>query len=445
MKFESDFSIAYAQKRSDVWTTFETILITLLLIVLAYIIHPNDPFTLKGPIPWLVFVPVFCSLFYGAVFGIGSFLILLVTLLYQQHTNVFSHLIIREYVIGSLGFTLLTGIFSSYWHSRIRHVEHLNNYVRGHLENISRDYYLLRISHDRIEQAYIIKPLSFRDAFIQIKEQMLRSDCEINAGNGQMLLGILSQYCSINNAAFCLCDSKSGEINTLAVLGKKFSINAADPLIQQVIKKKLTSYYDLSELQDRNTSAYLAVIPLFNNQEKIIGFVIIKEMPFWSLTHDNLEVLSIFAAYFSLQSFIVKKAQPLIAEFPGCPADFLNEFRILVQLKKHSSIESALSCIVVPKGPQQQNIVYILERQKRSLDYIWVLNVKTTRIVITLMPLTSLEGMLGYRKRIASFLKNEFGLELNTKGLNFRFQQLTELDEKNQLNDFIEEASHAIE
>lgn len=444
MKFEKDFSIAYSQKRSEIWKSVETVLITLLLIYLARIVRPNDPFSLTGPIPWLCFVPVFCSLFYGAIYGISSLIILLISLLLLQPMNELNSLILREYIVGSISLTLLVGVFSSYWNSRIRQVEHLNNYVREHLEDLSRDYYLLRISHERIEQAYIIKPLSLREAFYQIKQDMVKSNYEINSNNSQMLLGIFSQYCSLNSAAFCLYNEMQ-QINTIAFLGVEFPVSASDPLIQNAIKKKATTYFAVNKLVDSDQSEYIAIIPLLNTQRTMIGFVVIRNMPFWSLTHDNLEVLSVIAAYFALQWSTIRKVAHLLKIFPTCPSEFLDEFQTLVSLKKHNNVDSALSCIIVPPGAQQQNIVYTLEQQKRSLDYLWVFSVKSVKLVITLMPLTSIEGVFGYKRRIAALLKGEFSRVLNTEGLNFRFQQVNQQGVSKQLNDFIKEATDAIE
>ncbi|MBA2657874.1 MAG: hypothetical protein H0U70_12970 [Tatlockia sp.] len=447
MKFENDFSIAYGTRRSDIWKAVETVLITVVVYLIAFFINPQDPFNLKGPFPWLIFAPIYCSLFYSTIYGLVSLLILFAIMIHQQHLDLLGNLDLRGYIAGSLGLTMLVGLCSSYWTSRIRHIEHLNNYVREHLENLSRDYYLLRISHERIEQSYIVKPLSFRDAFLQIKQDLVQNNCELNPHSAEALLNVFSQYCSINNAALCVYDENNKDLRTMALIGADFFINTSDPLMENAIKDERSTYVTIAQLVSRSQSSFLAVIPLITpaKTRDLIGFIVIKDMPFWSLTHDNLEVFTVFAAYFTFNLAMLKKAEPLINEFPDCPPEFLKELHSLSHLKQYSKVDSSLSCIVVPPGPQQQNIVYILERQKRSLDYIWVFDDKSAKIVMTLMPLTGIEGMLGYKKRIASFLKNDFGLDLNTNGLLFRFKQLTTAPANKQLRDFVEEASHANE
>jgi polysaccharide biosynthesis protein PelD len=442
MKFERDFSIAYASTRSGWWKFVETVLLSVLLFFLARWFNPGDPFSLRGPIPWLIFVPVFCSLFFGLLYGILSLLIYFAMLLRHEALHLMN-LVLREYLAGSLGLTLLAGLFSSYWTTRIRQVEHLNDYVREHLESLSRDYYLLRISHERIEQSYIIKPLSFRDAFIQIEQQIAKRG-KLDAASAEALLHIFSQFCSINDAALCLYEGTNKESYPLAYLGKPFPINLDDALVKPSLQGKHSSYIAVNHLGQSHQSDYLAVIPLIDTQQQLKGLIVIKAMPFWTLTHDNLEVLSVFAAYFIMKLEIIQSAEPLIKEFPSCPPEFLKEFRSLVYLKKVHNVNSSLACVLVPASSQQNNIVYNLEQQKRALDYIWTQSLKGAKLFITLMPLTGLEGMLGYKQRIAALLKSDFGLVLNQEGLNFRFQQLNGQSSVEQLHAFIEEATHAL-
>ena len=442
MKFENDFSIAYFKDRKPIWAILETIVITILILFLAITISPNDPFSLSGPFPWIVFAPVFCSLLYGAMNGAISLVILLLYLFYQQPVSTDSFLV-REYVVGMASLTLLTGIFSSYWLSRVRHVEYLNRYVREHMDEMSRDFYLLRVSHERLEHAYITKPFSFRDAFIQLKQTILNNNFEVNANVTQELLNIFSQYCSIDRAVFCFYDDKTHIITTMATLGESFPISLDDPLLHNAIENNITTYFAVNTLEINESSDYLAVIPLLNSQRRNIGFIIIKEMPFWSLTNDNLEVLTVFAATFALQFSTIKRVESLLKLFPTCTPEFLRELQTLANLKKYNKVDSAFAALLLPEGFSQKNILYSLEQQKRALDYIWTIPIGTSILFLTLMPLSSLAGIQGYKNRLSEWLKSEFGEVLNKKGYIFRYQQLNDDDVNKQLETFIKEFSHA--
>jgi hypothetical protein len=440
MKFEKDFAIAYGQSRSGIWRFIEAILITILFLFLARIFWPEDPFTLHGPIPWLILAPIFCALFYGAIYGLSSLLLVLAVFLLQPGMEI-NQFIQREYILGLIILTCLVAVFSSYWQARIRHVEDLNYYVRDHLENLSRSYYLLQISHERIEQAYLVKPLSLRDAFVKIREAIFKNNSEINANHGQMLLEVFSLYSGINSAAFCLYDSH--EIRPLAFLGEQFLIPNNDPLIKEVIEKKVSTYFAVNQLDENETSHFAAAIPMLDNENTLIGLIILKDVPFWALTHDNMEVLSVFAAYFALQWTTVQKVADLMKVFPSCPPEFLKELQTLISLSKNQVVPSALAAVVIPAGSQQDNIVFTLTEQKRSLDFMWILDGDKSKTVITLLPLTSTEGIAGHKKRIAALLRGDFGEEINKNGYYFRSKLLNNLDAAQQLQDFIKEVPHA--
>jgi len=446
MKFEKNFAIAYISEQKKIWFVIEACIITCLCLLVANLINPHDPFSLAGPIPWLSFAPIFCCLFFGLFQGLLSLVILLMFLLFFEHNQTVDNVVLREYIVGLFSLTLIVGLFSSFWRARIRHVEHLNRYVRQHLENLSRDYYLLRISHDRLEHAYIVKPLSLRDAFYQLNKEINENKGVLNEVICEKLLGICSHYCSINSAVFCLYDEMTHTAKTLATLGKPFSVNTADSLIKQSVEKKMSTYVAINALRTDQVSDYLAVIPLQTVNNKIKGFIIIKDMPFWSLIHDNLEVLSVIAAAFALHWTTAKKVVRQVKIFPDCPTDFLRELLSLVSLQKHHKVDSALVGILIPECYSQENIVYSLEHHKRSLDYVWVLSGDNgARIVLTLLPLTSMEGMNGYRERISDWLKSKFGEDIIKNGFIFRAHQIDSSLASKQMKDLIKELTHALD
>ncbi|QBR83794.1 hypothetical protein E3983_05170 [Legionella israelensis] len=444
MKFEEEYPFIYIRHRSWVWKFIETLLITVSVLLLSQVLWPRDPVFLSGPMPWPMLLPIFCCLFYGAAYGSVSLILLLFFLLYKNPDILLTEPTIQLYVGGSIALLVLVSIFSTYWISRIEHVEGLNQYLWEHLEDISKEYYLLHISHDRLEQSYIMKPVSVRDVFHQIDTELCVNKGQLNKKIAETMLGIFSQYCSMNNAAFCLIEEHENQVNTLAFLGKAFPIVLEDPLIQQTLKEKSGFYTAVNQFNENNQSQYLAIVPLLSIKKTVLGFIVIKDMAFWSLNHDNLEVLSVFADYLSLRWTQKDRIKSLLQIFPKCPAMFLSEFQTLIDLKQRYPVEHGLTCIIVPPGVQQSNIVYTLERGKRSLDYQWVYTIEKSIAVITLMPFTGLEGLAGYKKRVNDLLKNDFGVQFNNEGIVFRSRLLNKEETSEQLTQFLQEIRHAL-
>ena len=90
---------------------------------------------------------------------------------------------------------MLVGEFSSLWRARTRRAEAVQYYLDQRLEHLIRQYYLLRLSHDRLEQELIGRPMSMRDALKTLRG-LSGSDDE-----AQILLRLLAQYCQISSAA----------------------------------------------------------------------------------------------------------------------------------------------------------------------------------------------------------------------------------------------------
>jgi len=445
MTLEKDFSLVYVQHRSWLWKSLETGLLTLVSLLILFKYRPGDPFFLTGPVPWLFLLPVFCSLFYSAIYGIASLFIILFLLIYQHPEYLLTNNVVQQDTLGAISFTFISSFFSSYWISRIQHVERLNRYVREHLEDMSKEYYMLRLSHERIEQAYIVKPVSIRDVFYKIGHEIRQNECAVNEKSCDILLGLFSQYCSINNAVFCFYNESQKKINPISYLGKSFSLNLEDPLIQLTLNTRNTNYLAVNMYKADAQTKYIAVIPLLNNKKEIIALIVIKDMAFWSLTHDNLEVLSVFAAYFSMQWQDNGRIKSLVQAFPNCPSEFLREFQTLVQLKQQHKADHSLACMIVPESEQQRNIVYTLKRNKRTLDFQWIYHYDSFIAVINLMPLTGLEGLAGYKNRMDNLLINDFGLGLNTDGIKYRSRLVNDAEVSQQLNHFLKEVHHAVE
>lgn len=420
----------------------ETILLTGLTILFFMKVRPEDPFFITGPIPWIVFAPLLCALVFGAAYGLLSLAILVFSVTYFQQNYGIASFPIREHIVGICLLTIIPGLFGSFWHAQIRHLEQLNKYIREHLENLSREYYFLRISHERLEHTYLVKPLSLREAFYKVTQEINYNHGEINEPICETLLGICSQYSSINSAAFCTYNEKTQAFDTIAILGKPFEIDGNNALIKKAVNKRATVYISANSANAQLGAEYLAVIPLITTQGEIKAFIIIQDMPFWSLTNDNLEVMSVLASAFVLEWTTATDIKELFPKFPTCPTDFLKELQLVIQLKKQFDVKSAIAGIHIPACFSRDNILYSLENNKRSLDYVWILKHEDTALVITLLPLTSIEAMNGYKNRIANWLRSEFGEELNQNGFYFRCKQINDESPELQLDELITEMAN---
>ena len=146
----------------------ETLALPLIALALGLLWAPEDPLQARGAFPWPWLAPVVLALRYGPMAGLGGACVLLAGWLALNlgHFDAFPQM----YFLGGLILVLLVGEFSSLWHARTRRAETLQLYLDQRLEHLVRQHYLLRLSHDRLEQELIGRPMSMRDALSTLRE-----------------------------------------------------------------------------------------------------------------------------------------------------------------------------------------------------------------------------------------------------------------------------------
>ena len=164
---------AMAPLRQSRWMWLETVVISLCAIALGLIANSDNPFQIGGEFPWLWIAPVLVALRYGVMPGITSALILigawyLIAYLAPGQGN-----FPQQYFLGGLIIVMLCGEFSAVWGSRLRQAEETNRYIDERLSRITMRHLLLRLSHDRMEQEILTKPVTLRDALIGLRELTL--------------------------------------------------------------------------------------------------------------------------------------------------------------------------------------------------------------------------------------------------------------------------------
>ena len=146
----------------------EIVLLPLIAVGLGIILNPEDPLWIHASFPWVWFAPVVLALRYGPLAGMGAAGILLLTWLglnTGQHDS-----FPKLPFLGGLILIMLIGEFSSLWVARTRRAETVQVYLDQRLEYLTHQYYLLRLSHDRLEQDLISRPMAMRDALKTLRD-----------------------------------------------------------------------------------------------------------------------------------------------------------------------------------------------------------------------------------------------------------------------------------
>ncbi|MCB1980023.1 MAG: PelD GGDEF domain-containing protein [Burkholderiaceae bacterium] len=400
----------------------ETLLLPLIALALGFAWNPLDPLWSTSAFPWSWLAPVILALRYGPLAGLGGASVLLAGWLAfnQGRYDAFPQL----FFLGGLILVMLVGEFSSLWQARTRRAETLQLYLDQRLEHLVRQYYLLRLSHDRLEQELIGRPMSMRDALSTLQE--VGSDAQ---GPGT-LLRLLAQYSQLETAALCSVVDDQLVSEPLASLGTPRQVLTRDPLVQQAIETRRLCHIN-EALAAQQQSHYLVAAPLLDLGGELYGLLLIEEMPFFSLQTENLQTINLLLGYYTDGLSMQALARPILQVLPDCPAPFAFEAQRLSHIRRTTRVPSIIVALVFLPHAIARDLPQQIQRLKRELDEGWLISTPERQVLAMLMPLGDAATAEGYIQRLETWSLQNSNQPLATAGV---FPHLLPLDTANPLS-----------
>ncbi|MDF1760414.1 MAG: PelD GGDEF domain-containing protein [Coxiellaceae bacterium] len=387
---------------------------------------------------WVWLAPILVALRYGAGLGGIACLVLVLEMAamispppwyYPQ----------SYYALEGFFITLLCGQFRSIWHEKLVRSSQLLQYAQQRLEFLSRVYFMTRISHDRMEQNLISKPVTIRSAMCDLRAMIVEKGAELTPEVAKLLLQLLSQVCSFERAGLFLVNGNTIESIPIADVGKIGEINVDDPLVVAALERDNFTYLAINQLSEKEVSEYLVAAPLKPYHSKPFAMLVVERMPFLSLNQDNLKALSVLLNYFSEDYYAVEQAKEILLAFPDCLSDFAVELKKLHRLRTKIGIDSCLVALFVSNESMYQSIIPALQLQQRGLDLTWVHKRELDSVLVTLMPVAETMAVEGYVRRVRTWLKEERGLSFSYPKLHIHYCSLEKSDPLQQLQGLLDE------
>ena len=365
--------------------------------------------------------PVILALRYGPLVGLGGAGVLLAAWL---AFNVGQYDAFPQFFfLGGLILVMLVGEFSSLWQARTRRAETLQLYLDQRLEHLVRQYYLLRLSHDRLEQELIGRPMSMRDALSTLQE------VGRDAQGPETLLRLLAQYCQIETAALhAVVDGQIGA-QALAGIGTHQQIVRSDPLVQQAVETRKLCHISQT-LSAGQQSQYLVAAPLLDLGGDLYGVLLIEEMPFFSLQEENLQTINLLLGYYTDGLSMQALARPILQALPDCPAAFAFEAQRLSHIRAATHVSSIVVALEFLPRAIARELPQQIQRLKRELDESWLIATSEREVLAVLMPLGDAATAEGYIQRLETWSQQKGAQPLAAAGV---FPHVLPLDSDNPL------------
>lgn len=410
----------------------EVLLLTSVVIGLCFYCSPQDPLLVKTDFPWLWLLPVMIALKYGRLPSYLTLAVIFTAIFYVLQTTLFSWESFQTWLLGGVTLTFICGEYQAIWSMRQVGLRTQQSYLSKRLESLSRAYVVMRISHDRLEQALVIKPATLRDAFLKIRSMLVKTEGKIDEKIGNQYLNLLAYYAPFEQAALYLKDGKNWQTQPISYVGESRPLNLHDMLIKRCFSRKQSTYLAVNMLEKNEVSDYVAVVPMQTAEDQLIGILTISKLPFLYLNDEILKTLTLMLAYIADEVWATKKAQIIQKKFPSCPAFFASELLKLKHLNVAYHIESSVIAFYLFPDPQRIDVETTIRQEIRGMDILWFIESKDKNIMMVLMPLSEITMQAGYVERLKKIL-GQHGVILGKRPFTYQYRQLSDYPDVNVL------------
>jgi hypothetical protein len=413
---KTDWTRMIAPESQSQLAIVETLVISLLAVAMGWLVSPDDPLMISASFHWVWFAPVLVALRYGVLMGVLSILVLAanaVFLVFIAHQAAEMPL---AYFLGGGLLTLVVGEFATVWTERNQRKEEANLYLEERLTRLTRRFLLMKLSHDRLEQEMLSRPGSLRSAIHDLRQQeYLEGQAQATLPAAQALMGILSQYCLVEEAALYPAQQLSDDRIKLglpsAMLGTPPLLSAQDSLLNYAIQHKVLAH--VGQLTNDGYQSQLIIAPLYETSFGLVGVLAVRSMPFFALNDENLQLMMVILSYYTDTATNADLTNRVLSALPK-PAEgsFAEEIARLIRVAERTKVSSEL-LVLRFSGEKKEVIPEQITTLKRGLDLMWQTQIAGEPALFVLMPFGTQAGIQGFNHRLEGWLKSRHGMSFD--------------------------------
>jgi polysaccharide biosynthesis protein PelD len=277
---------------------FETLALTAVVLAASFFTQQQDPFRLEGGFPWAVLAPLLAGLRYGFVYAFVSALLILAMLgvAINQQWQAASGFPLA-WAIGVVLVGMVAGEFRDSWGRRLHRLEGAYQYRAERLEEFTRSYQLLRLSHDRLEQTVANSGFSLREGIMRLQSELETIEGLTQASFAR-LLEFVAEYAALTQACIVgITGDRVDSTKVLAAVGDHFPIDDSDPVVRAALESGELAAVNLVKERVADQNTLLAAIPLADSTGDIHAILLVRSMPFFAFNEDNLKLIDVLTAH----------------------------------------------------------------------------------------------------------------------------------------------------
>jgi polysaccharide biosynthesis protein PelD len=425
------------------FVALEVTAVTLALFVVSWLIDPADPLLMRTGFGWAWLVPVVFGMRYGTLAGTGSGLLMLgawyvMSLAPGASAGAGHRVFPGGFVFGGFVLTLLCGQFGDIWIGRQRQARIANDYLAERLSILTKNQFLLRLSHERLEQDLLARPATLRDSLGRLRVLALADEEAGPLKGAERFLKTAAQACQLETASLYAWTDTNVSPLAVASVGVPIELDFNDPLVTEAIDKLTLAHPQTdAQLDVQVQTRYRADVPMLDAAGRHVALMVVERMPFLAMTRDNLQFLAVLCGYYADGVRHAELSAALIRAFPRCPYEFALEYVRLVHLVRDTGVQSSLVALVFDTDELSTSLHQHILRSRRSLDAQWSIVTPSQRIVLTLMPLSGESAVAGYLLRIEENMRAQFATDFEAARVATHSMRVTADSPVDSLRDFL--------
>ena len=420
----------------DSYSWVETFAVCLIVLFTGVLARPDDPFfTATGVFPWFILAPVLAAVRYGFSQSFcAALIILFANIMTVKISGRQEWALPGTYSLGMFAIAMLVGEFRDIWSRKLVKLERSNEYRQARLDEFTKAYHVMKISHDRLEQENAGKSNSLVSALLDLQKNLSVGDSLKE--KAPAVLALLKQNGVLQLASLHLVVNNEVSSQALASVGDVDSINTEDKLLKMAIKHKMVMSVS-PETNEQHETENQACVPLVDSDDVVHGMLVIKQMPFFSFNEHTLKLLAVLGGRIA-DILSANKTQKFVGDEQQY--NFVRHLNRCLLDAKQYDVESTVLSIAATNPVTAHNYISSIQKEMRGLDSGFVsFDQDGNPCLMLLMPLTSPSGFASYMLRLEILLAQLHQVSKEEAGIRIHHTFLSRNTTKEKLLQFLVE------
>lgn len=433
--FEAD-SLHVATERRPHRATYEATALALLALALGIAARPLDPLSVQAEFPWPVLAVLVIGLRYGfpsalfsaAVLHAGAFA-------YDLFTGTQTWPMPFAYSVGCAIVSVVAGEYRESWGRRLDTVERSNAYRQARLEEFTRTYHVLKLSHDRLEQDNAGNQTSLRSSLLTVRGLFHpRASLETNA---TAVLDLFRRYCAVVSGGFYLVDNGEIQESPVVQAGTIHAHAHTDVLVRQAIAESRVVSVNPGNpeaMSGRTAGDPLIAVPFADSFGRLRALLVVTELPFFSYTERTLQLMAILGG--QIADYTRDRAtfpEGLDVESAG----FVSEILRSLEYARDHGLATTLVAIRFSEQTAAPAYIATIDQQSRGLDRLLSIGEVGGMSALLIMPLTGAEEYTHFLTRFERYLTEAHGAGPHALGIDTSHLLLTNASRLTDVSEFL--------